>query len=99
MDDRKAYEQKRQAQLKKLDAEIQKLKAAADEASADAKIRLQRTVDELLAQRDNLRERIDRLADSGEDAWSDLKDGIDAAWKQLQSAVDDALAWLVKHLK
>jgi hypothetical protein len=90
MDEQSAYEQKRRAQLKKLDAEIQKLKAEADEAGAEAKIRLQRSVDELLAHRETLRERIDRLAEAGEDAWSDLKDGVDSAWERLEDAVENA---------
>lgn len=94
MTDRSAYEQKRQAQLRQLDAEIEKLKAKAAEVAADAKIGFDRSLDEALTHRDALRSRLVELSDAGEDAWEELKDGVDAAWEQLTSSFDDARAKL-----
>ena len=90
MTDRSAYEQKRQAQLRQLDAEIDKLKAKAAEATADAKIELDRSLEAVRRHRETLRSRLDELADVGEDAWTEVRDGVEAAWKRLRSALDDA---------
>lgn len=92
MTDQSAYKQKRQAQLRQLDAEIDKLRAKAAEATADAKIELDRSLEEVRGHREALRSRLDELADAGEDAWTEVRDGVDAAWKRMRSAFDDASA-------
>ena len=90
MTDRNAYEQKRLAQLRQLDAEIDKLKAKAAEAAADVKIGFQESLDEAVSHRATLGSRLDELSAAGEDAWNDLKKGVDAAWERFETALEKA---------
>lgn len=92
METKLAYESKLQAQLDKWSADIDKLKAKADEAGADARIELRKQIDDLEHQREQAREKFDRLKRAGDDAWEDLKDGADLALKSLDNAIRSARA-------
>jgi len=87
---RQAYEQKLQAQLDEWKAQIALLNAELNKAEANAQIEYKKTIEALEQQRDAAEAKLDELQRSGEDAWLDLKVGIEAAWERLDNAVKSA---------
>lgn len=90
MSTKQSYIEKVQARLNKWDAEIEKLKAQAANASGDALFTCQEQIDELKERQAEAQTRLDNMRDSGDDAWEDLKEGVEAAWGRLDKAVRDA---------
>ncbi|MDF1722824.1 MAG: hypothetical protein P1U65_19285 [Minwuia sp.] len=85
-----AYVQKLQAQLDEWNGEIDKLKARADGAEADAKIAYYQHIDKLRAEQLEAREKLSELQQASDTAWEDLKAGIENAWDDLESAMKRA---------
>ncbi len=92
MSSKEGYEKKLAAQLAEVEADVDKLKAKARQAEADAQIELNRKVEMLKAKRDTAKKQLDSLRASGDDAWTDLKDGVQSAFDELGNAVKDARA-------
>lgn len=90
MSNKQAYQQKVQAQLDEWSAEIDKLRAKADKADADAQIALNREIDDLRDKKNQAREKLEELSDASEGAWEDLKTGIESASNQLGQALRSA---------
>lgn len=89
---RKAYRQKMEAQIKEWRADIDKLKARAEKANADAKIELNRNLERVKERYDTVRDRFEELQDAGEDRFEALKKSFEAAvdefkttWKKTNS--------------
>jgi vacuolar-type H+-ATPase subunit I/STV1 len=72
------YEQKLQAQLNEWSAEINKLKAKADGAEADAQLEYYKKIEGLQAMQESVNNKLAELKDASDDAWVDLKAGIDS---------------------
>ncbi|GJL79191.1 MAG: hypothetical protein NPINA01_21800 [Nitrospinaceae bacterium] len=92
MSTKEAYLQKFRAQLDEWDAEIQKLKARAQKASAELKIDYKEDLEEMRAKQEVARKKLDELTHSGDEAWEDLKDGMEKAWNDLGAAVKSAIS-------
>jgi len=86
MSRKEAYEQKLQAQLDEWSAKIDKLKAKADSAEADAQLEYHKQIEELRSMQEAAANKLTELKDTGDDAWEDLKAGIDNAWDSLGDA-------------
>jgi predicted nuclease with TOPRIM domain len=87
---RKAYEEKLDAQLKEWSAQIELLKAKADNAKADAKIEYYKTIDALQSKQNEARTKLQELKTAGDEAWKDLKAGAERAWAEVRTAYHDA---------
>ena len=87
---KEAYEQKVQAQLDEWSAEIDKLKAKADSAEADAQLEYYKRIEELRSMQETAANKLTGLKDAGDDAWEDLKAGIESAWDSLGNALKSA---------
>lgn len=87
---KEAYEQKLQAQLDEWGAEIDQLKAKADNAKADAQLDYYKQIEELRSMQESARNKLAELKDAGDDAWQDLKAGIDSARDSLGHALKSA---------
>lgn len=87
---KEAYEQKLQAQLDEWSAEIDKLKARADSADADAQLEYYKKIEELRSMQETAANKLTELKDAGENSWEDLKAGIDSAWDSLGNALKSA---------
>jgi len=87
---KEAYEQKLQAQLDEWSAEIDKLKAKADSAEADAQLEYYKRIEELRSMQETAANKLTGLKDAGDDAWEDLKAGIESAWDSLGNALKSA---------
>lgn len=92
MSDKNAYEQKLQAQLKIWQAEIDKLRAQADKASADARLQYDKQVDELVTYQKKGKEKLRELQDANEHAWADMRHGMERAWDDMSKAWKDAMS-------
>ena len=82
--------EKAEARMKQIDAEVDRLKAKAQEADADRKLELERQLSDLMGKRETFKSRVQDLKNAGEDALSDLSDGFEQAWTTLSDALDSA---------
>lgn len=87
---KEAYEKKLQASLHEWNAEIDKLKAKADKAEADIQIEYYKQIEDLRSKQQEAYEKLNELKKAGEDAWEDLKAGVELAWDSLGEAVKSA---------
>ncbi|MBN2032242.1 MAG: coiled coil domain-containing protein [Deltaproteobacteria bacterium] len=91
-DERKAYEEKLDAQLKEWDAEIALLKAKAENASSDAKIDYYKTIETLEHKQDKAKTAFQELKTSGDEAWEAVKGGAEKTWAEVKAAYHDAVS-------
>lgn len=90
MSNREAYEQKLRAKLDEWQAEIDKLRAKARGAEADARIEREKEAERLEAKREEMRHKLKELREASDDAWDDLRDGAERAWKSFSDSFEKA---------
>ncbi len=90
MDRKDAYQDKLQAQLDEWKAQIAKLRAKAEQAQADARLKYMEEVDELRAHQKKAEVRLDELQRAQGEAWKDMKSGVEAAWDEMGEAMKRA---------
>ena len=90
MSKKEAYEKKIEAQLQEWKTDIDKMKAKADKADAEAKLEYYKQIEDLRTKQEAAQEKLTELKASGGDAWEDLKSGIELAWTSLGEAVKSA---------
>jgi nucleotide-binding universal stress UspA family protein len=83
---RKVYVDKVETQLKEWGTEIDILKAKAEKAKAEAKIKYYEKIQDLRARQESLGLKLQELKGSGEEAWEEVKTGVDRAVKDLKEA-------------
>lgn len=71
-------------------AEIEKLKAKAREARAEAKLSYLEEVDRLDRLREDAETKLSKLREAGDEAWEDLKEGTGQAMDALGKKIDEA---------
>ena len=86
------YLQKLHIKLDEWNAQIDKLKAKADQAEADSRIEYNKRLAELKEKRSQTEEKIDELRKVGESAWEDLKSGVQLAVDSMEEAVNSAIS-------
>lgn len=89
---KEAYEQKLQARLDEWGAEIDKLKAKADNAEADAQLEYYKQIEELRSMQKSAANKFAELRDAGDNAWKDLRTGTESALDSLGSALKSAFS-------
>jgi chromosome segregation ATPase len=92
MERKEAYAKKVQAQLDEWDADIKKLRARAEQAEANAQIEYQKQIETLQSKRDSVKGKLADLKRASDDAWEDLKDGLESARDSLGNALKSATA-------
>ena len=90
MKNKEAYIQKLHAKIDEWNADIDKLKAKADQVEADSKIEYQKQINILKTKRDEIEKKVSEISRSGEEAWEDLKAGVDLAWEAMSDAIKSA---------
>jgi hypothetical protein len=90
MVEKDAYVQKLHAKIDEWNAEIDKLKAKGDLVKAEKRAEYEKELEALRAKRIELKEKASQLGGAGENAWKDLKAGVDGALKSLESALNAA---------
>lgn len=89
---RDAFVKKMQAKLDEWNAEIDKLEAQSRQKEADLQQDYQRRIAELKTQRQEARQKLEKLQNAGESAWEDLKSGVELAAGALGDALKSARA-------
>ena len=92
MESTESYVQKMQAQLEEWSTAIERLRAKADHASAETKLKMQRQLDELKAKEAAARTKLDQIKNTSKQAFEDARGAIDKAWSDLKGAFDRARA-------
>lgn len=92
MSKKDAYKQKAQSQIDALNADIDKLKAKANEAGADAKIEYHDQIEELEDMQKKASAKLDELHKASGEAWEDLASGVDSAVNALSKAIDSSIS-------
>lgn len=90
MNEKELYQQKKQAQLDDWQADVEKLKAKASEASADSQLELNSQIETLEAKIEDGKAKLAELSNASEGAWESIKDGVDSAWNSMKTAFSDA---------
>lgn len=90
MNDKDLYRQKYQAQLDEWKAEIDKLKARAKGAQADAQLDLNRRIAELEDLARAAGDKLTELSHSSQEALASVKKGVESAWSTLKQSLHEA---------
>lgn len=96
MNEKELYQQKKQAQLDEWKAEVDKLKAQAAGASADAKLEMNRQIGTLEGKIEEGKSKLAEVKDASDDTWESIKDGMESTWDSMKSAFNDAAAKIRK---
>ena len=70
--------------------ERNKLEAKAQHAKVEVKKNFEGKLKTLHEQREKMSQRLDQIDNASEEAWKDIKDGVDGAWKSLNEAIKRA---------
>ncbi len=89
---KKSFQQKLEARLSEWDAEIEKLKAKADKVEADLKIDYYKQMGALQERRNAAKKKLEELRLAGDEAWEDLKSGVENSCAELGKAVKSAVS-------
>jgi hypothetical protein len=94
MDERKAYEEKLDAQLKEWSAQIALLRAKADKAKAEVKVEYYKMIETLQGKQETARMKLEELRTAGDDRWEDYKTGGEETWAEIKAAFQEAVSKL-----
>ena len=92
MNDQELYRQKYQAQLDEWKADLDKLRARAAGATADAQIEMNKHVRELEKRMHEAGARLSDLAAASEEAWDAARKNMETTWEALKAGVGAAAA-------
>jgi chromosome segregation ATPase len=90
MDRFEAYKEKMHARLLQWDAEARLLEARIKEAKADKMLEYQDEMEALKAEIARAKVELNRLSESGEEAWQSIKAGLDEAWDSIADGFRNA---------
>lgn len=90
--DKTAYQEKMEAKLTKMKADIQRLEGELKERKADAHMGAEEKLQRLRQKRDAVKVRLRALKTSSGAAWGEAKDGVASAWRDLEAAFHKASA-------
>ena len=89
---KEAYRKRLEAQLAQWDANLDLWSANAKKATADARIKYENELEILKGKRAAARKKLDELGKRSENAWEDMKDGVEKVWDDMGKAMDKVAA-------
>jgi hypothetical protein len=89
---RKAYQDKVEARLKEWGVKIDELKAKAERSKVGLKMKYEKQIEDLGAQKEALEKRVQQFRESGEETWEHLRTGIEKGFDELKDSVDRTLS-------
>jgi uncharacterized protein YhaN len=92
MSTKEAYKQKIEAELELVQAKLAEFKAQAKISTADARIKHAKQVEDIEQKVGATKAKLKELGAASEDAWDELKDGVESAWGALSVAIRNAAA-------
>jgi hypothetical protein len=92
MSTKEAYRQKIEAELELVQAKLAEFKAQAKISTADARIKHAKQVEDIEQKVGATKAKLKELGAASEDAWEQLKDGVESTWGALSVAIRNAAA-------
>ncbi len=92
MENKEAYREKLEAQMREWSAKIDLLKARADQAEAEAKIEYRNRIEDIRQRKEALQAKFRELQNASDAAWKDIKAGTERAAADLRDALQSALS-------
>jgi len=89
---RSRYQEEAEAKLRELNRKIDTLNSKANKQASEARKEFDRQMAELNQKREIVRQRLEKLKNSTQQAWRDMKPELDAAMKNLAAAYQRAAA-------
>ena len=84
------YFAKMESQIKKWDAEVDKLRAKSEQLSVEARAKFAEQLKSLRATRDGGVKKLQELNGASESAWQHMEAGVDMAWAAMKNALEKA---------
>jgi len=81
---KEAYQEKLEAQLKQWSARLEELKGKADKATADAKIKMYREIEDLKARKEAAQQKLKEIKAAGAEKWESLKAASEKTMEDLK---------------
>jgi uncharacterized coiled-coil DUF342 family protein len=88
MEEKQAYQEKMQAQLKDWAAKIDALIAKAEKAGAEKKVEYQEQIQKLQAKKKDAEIKLQELRTAGEETWGDIKVALEKISADLRGALN-----------
>ena len=79
-----------ESQIRKWDAEVDKLKARSDLMNAEARIKYEEQLKAMRANRDAATRKLQEMRTASEAAWQNMQAGMDASWASMKNALEKA---------
>ena len=79
-----------ESQIKKWDAEVDKLRAKGAQLTAETHAKYDEQLMAMRASRDAAQKKLQELRTASESAWQQMQAGADAAWASMKKALDKA---------
>ncbi|MGA7838088.1 MAG: hypothetical protein WB996_08985 [Ignavibacteriaceae bacterium] len=89
MEDRKEYIDNFANQLKKWDSDISVMQEKVKNYTSNAKIDLQKQLNNLESQRNILKIKLDKIKDSNIETWKELKEGTEKSWVDFKERISN----------
>lgn len=96
MNDKELYQQKIQAEFDASKAQIDKFKAEASGASADAQLEMHKQIKQLDEKMSEGKTKLAELVDASEEKFDDLKKGVESIWQSTKSTLHHASKYFGK---
>ena len=74
----------------KWNIERNKLEARKQKAKTEVKEKFEEKLKTLRERREQMRQKLDQIDNASEEAWRDIKEGVDSAWQSLNEAIKKA---------
>ncbi len=87
-EEKKAYQEKKEAQLREWGARIEELKVKAEKSKAELKIKYEKQIEALRSQQDVAQQKLWEFKKSGENAWEGLRTGLDESLDGLRDVFE-----------
>jgi len=97
--EKKAYQEKIEAQLKEWGSKIDELKAKAEKSKAELKINYEKQIQDLRTKQEVAQTKLRELRESGEETWEGLKTGLEKGLDELKDAFDRTISKFKKKEK
>lgn len=85
-----SYKESFQERMNVINTQIDMLETHAATLTGDAKDEVESVINDLESSRDSFMERVQNAQADSQDAWDDIKSGLDSAWDDLKSSAEDA---------
>jgi len=90
MSKRDEYVEKMKHKLDEWNHDIDKLEEKSEHLKDDVKVAYQKEINSLKQQRETVKGKVNELIHASEEAWDELKVGVEEAWKKFTDAIGKA---------